>query len=182
MRDHTTADLLIRAREGDHAAWEEIVRRHVRLVWAVARSHGLSHDDAADVNQTVWLLLAEHAATIRRPDRLSAWLTTAARRESLTTLRLRGRERPVDLWDSVDEAPTPEDIAIADDTRRRLWRAYHTLPDRCRRLLRLLAFAPELTFQQVAEATGIPPNSLGPTRGRCLEALRRRLATTEAVR
>ncbi|MEU4802333.1 sigma-70 family RNA polymerase sigma factor [Actinosynnema sp. NPDC023587] len=183
MQDQRNAELLTRAHHGDQRAWRELVDRHIRLVWAVARSHRLSPDDAADVNQTVWLILAENLTTIRHPERLSAWLTTTTRRESLAVLRLRGREQPVDLWDSVDEdEPTPEDLAIGLDTDSRLWRAYTTLTDRCRQILHLLAFAPETPFRQVADAVGIPANSLGPTRGRCLEVLRRRLARMEVVR
>lgn len=176
MQDHCNAELLARAADGDKRAWQEIIDRHVRLVWAVARSHRLSPHDAADVNQAVWLILAENLTAIRNPERLSSWLTTTARRESLAVLRLRGREQPVDLWDSVDEDPTPEELAVVGDTDSRLWRAYTTLTDRCRQILHLLAFAPEMPAKQVAHAVGIPPNSLGPTRGRCLDVLRRRMA------
>ncbi|CCH35366.1 sigma-70 family RNA polymerase sigma factor [Actinosynnema sp. NPDC047251] len=182
MQDQPNAELLALAHAGDQHAWQEIIDRHIRLVWAVARSHRLSPEDAADVNQAVWLILAENLTTIRNPERLSAWLATTARRESLAVLRLRGREQPVDLWDSVDEDPTPEDLVVDLDTDSHLWRAYTGLTDRCRQILHLFAFAPEMPFQQVAAAVGIPSNSLGPTRGRCLDVLRRRLARMEVVR
>ncbi|MBB5954662.1 RNA polymerase sigma factor (sigma-70 family) [Saccharothrix tamanrassetensis] len=176
MQDQDNAELLAEAHRGDQGAWQEIVRRYIRLVWAVARSHRLSPEDAADVNQTVWLVLAQNLTRIRRPDRLGSWLTTTARRESLAVLRLRGREEPTDLWEPAHEGPNPEDLALISDTDSRLWRAYTTLTDRCREILHLVAFAPELSFKQMAQAVGIPPNSLGPTRSRCLEVLRRRLA------
>jgi RNA polymerase sigma factor (sigma-70 family) len=180
MRDRSNAALLASAHLGDHEAWRELVRRHLRLVWAVARSFRLTRDDAADVTQATWLILAENLTTIRRPDRLTAWLVTTARRESLAVLRARYREEPADLR-LPDGSPTPEDTAEAADTGTRLWRAYQTLPARCRRLLHLVAHAPDLTYPELAQATGIPTNSLGPTRHRCLTVLRRRL-TTEAVR
>jgi RNA polymerase sigma factor (sigma-70 family) len=141
----------------------------------VPRSHRLSREDAADVCQTTWLALAENLSRIRRPERLGAWLVTTTRRETLTVLRLRGREVPLDPWEAADDGPTPEERALARDAG--LWRAYATLTDRCREILRLAAFAPELSFTQVAEAVGIPVNSLGATRGRCLAALRRRLGS-----
>jgi len=180
MHDQGNAELLARAHRGDRGAWQEIVHRYSRLVWTVARSHRLSPDDAADVHQATWLVLAENLTRIRRPERLAAWLTTTTRREALAVLRVRGREEPLDLWEPEAEDPTPEDRALSGDTRSRLWRAYTTLTERCRRILHLVAFAPELSFAQVAEAVGIPPNSLGPTRGRCLEVLRRRLVTGSA--
>jgi len=45
-------DLLRAAAAGDEAAWNEIVDRFSSLVWATARAHRLSRDDAADVAQT----------------------------------------------------------------------------------------------------------------------------------
>ena len=173
MQDRNNTELLIDARRGDAAAWHEIVRRYARLVWAVPRSHRLSPEDAADVCQATWLALAENLSRIRRPERLGAWLVTTTRRETLTVLRLRGREAPLDVREAADDGPTPEERALARDAG--LWRAYETLTDRCREILRLAAFAPELSFTQVAEAVGIPVNSLGATRGRCLAVLRRRL-------
>ncbi|TQM82294.1 RNA polymerase sigma factor (sigma-70 family) [Saccharothrix saharensis] len=176
MRDWENTELLVHACRGDAAAWHEIVRRYARLVWAVPRSHRLSREDAADVCQATWLALAENLARIRRPDRLGAWLVTTTRRETLAVLRSRGREVPLELAKPVDRAdggPTPEEVALARDAG--LWRAYATLTDRCREILRLAAFAPELSFTQVAAAVGVPVNSLGATRGRCLDLLRRRL-------
>ncbi len=178
MRDRENTELLILAGGGDVAAWHEIVRRYVRLVWAVPRSHRLSPEDAADVCQATWLALAENLSRIRRPERLGAWLVTTARRETLTVLRLRGREAPLEWREAADDGPTPEEAVLARDAG--LWRAYATLTDRCREILRLAAFAPELSFTQVAEAVGVPVNSLGATRGRCLALLRRRLGAEVA--
>lgn len=172
MRERDNTELLLLAGRGDAAAWHEIVRRYARLVWAVPRSHRLSPEDAADVCQATWLALAENLPRIRCPERLGAWLVTTTRRETLTVLRLRGREVPLET-SPADSGPTPEEAAVTRDAG--LWRAYGTLTDRCREILRLAAFAPELSFTQVAEAVGIPVNSLGPTRGRCLDVLRRRL-------
>jgi DNA-directed RNA polymerase specialized sigma24 family protein len=57
-----------------------------------------------------------------------------------------------------------------------LWRAFSALPERCQRLLGLLAYAPELTYGQLGHALGIKLGTVGPLRGRCLHQLRRQLA------
>ena len=44
--------LMTGAAEGDPSSWDEIVRRFTNLLWAIARSHRLNNDDAADVVQT----------------------------------------------------------------------------------------------------------------------------------
>ena len=57
-----------------------------------------------------------------------------------------------------------------------LWRAFAALPERCQALLRVLMADPPPSYQQVAAAMDMPIGSIGPTRGRCLERLRRTLA------
>jgi DNA-directed RNA polymerase specialized sigma24 family protein len=73
----------------------------------------------------------------------------------------------------VVAGPETATVRGADDNA--LWRAVHRLPERCRTLLRLIAFSPDLSYAQAARALGIRPSSVGPTRGRCLAVLRRRL-------
>jgi DNA-directed RNA polymerase specialized sigma24 family protein len=45
----------------------------------------------------------------------------------------------------------------------------------------MVAYAPELTYQDVARALGMPVNSLGSTRSRCLAVLRRRIGAEVRV-
>jgi RNA polymerase sigma factor (sigma-70 family) len=167
-----------RAAAGDKDAWDAIVHDFSGLVWSVAGGHRLGPADSAEVVQTTWLRLLEHLDRIREPERLGGWLATTARRESLRMLRLRGRELPTDEESSfVREpapGPTPEEAVLDRDRDRRLWRAFHRLPERCRRLLHLVVVvAPP--YAEVAEILGIPVGSIGPTRARCLERLRRLL-------
>jgi RNA polymerase sigma factor (sigma-70 family) len=182
-----TAELVRRARTGDREAWQQIVQLHLDLVWSVVRSHRLSEADAADVSQNTWLSLHRELSRLREPDRLAAWLVTTARREALRVVAVRGRELPVEWWSPppTTAVPDPAEQALSSERAVLLWRAFAELPERCQRILRYLAHAPELTYAQVAEALGIAQGSLGPTRTRCLSALRRRVLaaglTREAV-
>jgi RNA polymerase sigma factor (sigma-70 family) len=185
MSQPSTAELVRAAGQDDQAAWRDLVRRYNGLVWTVAREHGLPTADAADVTQATWLALAQELPRLRDPNRLAAWLATTARRQSLRVLAIRRRETPLDWADvhtvldgpDFDAGPAggPEDAALATDADHALWRAFGALPDRCRQLLRLLATAPELSYAQAGRALGIGLGSVGPTRSRCLAALRRRL-------
>jgi len=181
MRELTNTDLVALAGAGDADAWREIVRRHLSLLWSVARSLRLGEADAADVVQTTWLALAENLTRIREPAKLSAWLITTTRHEAIRTLKLRGWETPVDLTGSRADQPAPEDVVLAGDRATRLWLAYAGLTDRCRQLLRFVAYAPDLSYDQLARAMGMPVNSLGSTRSRCLTALRRRVGAEVAT-
>lgn len=175
----STEALLAAASGGDQQAWDRLVDRFARLVWSIARSFRLSDADAADVCQTTWLRLVEHLDAIKDPDRLAGWLATTTRRESITVLRKRDREVPVfegpDEEDE-DEDQNPETQTIAQDEYRELWNAFAGLSERCRDLLRVLAVSPLENYAQIASALAMPVGSIGPTRARCLERLRARLA------
>jgi Sigma-70 region 2 len=86
----TTSELLARASAGDQVAWDQLVDRHGRLVWTVARAHSLNLDEAADASHLTWLLLAQHLGRLQQPERLAQWLATTARRESQRLRALRG--------------------------------------------------------------------------------------------
>jgi RNA polymerase sigma factor (sigma-70 family) len=178
--DRSAESLLRAAAAGDHDAWNEIVARYHRLVWAVARSFRLDHADAADVSQTTWLRLVENVDRINDGDGLPGWLATTARRECLRLLRRTRREIPeeLDSFESVaehtaDPAHGPEAVLLSSEERTKLWQAFATLTDRCQQLLRVLAVAPLPSYADVAAALGVPIGSVGPTRSRCLAHLRR---------
>jgi RNA polymerase sigma factor (sigma-70 family) len=164
------------ASAGDRQAWERLVHRFGGLVWSVARAHGLSDADAADVSQTAWLRLVEHLQRIRNPERVGTWLASTARHEALRVLRRAGRQVPVGddaaLEPREPAVETPEARALASERSELLWRAFATLPSHCRRLLRVLMADPPPSYQEVAAALDMPIGSIGPTRGRCLARLR----------
>ncbi len=177
------ADLVRSASGGDQWAWDALVDRHGSRVWAVARAHRLSSGDAADVVQTSWLRLIEHLSNIKNPDGIGAWLATTARRECLRSLRRAARCQPSDELDVlVDEEVAGADVRLLSDERdAALWNAFKRLPRRDQALLRMLTADPTPSYEQIAAALGVAIGSIGPTRGRALERLRRELAAAEAA-
>jgi RNA polymerase sigma factor (sigma-70 family) len=179
----TLVALVRAAAAGDQAAWNAIVDRFSGLVWATARAHRLPRDEAADVAQTTWLRLVENLDRIREPERIGAWLATTARRESLRALRRGAREQPTDEVDLL-EAPADDELEglLLPERDAALWRAFATLSERCRTLLRLLMSDAEPSYEEVSAALDMPVGAIGPTRMRCLERLRRdpELAVLEA--
>jgi RNA polymerase sigma factor (sigma-70 family) len=176
----STSELVRDAAAGSQDAWNTLVDRYSRLVWAVARGHRLAYADSADVFQTTWLRLVEHLGRLRDPEQLAGWLSTTARHESLRVLRLGRRERPDDDIAGTREPdgsadPGPEGALLASEERVSVAAAYARLSERCQALLRLVVAEPGLSYADIARALGIPVGSIGPTRGRCLEQLRRQL-------
>jgi len=187
--DRSPALLLKAAADGDQQAWNQIVDDYHRLVWSVARGFRLSVADSADVSQTTWLRLVENLDRIQNPDQLAGWLATTTRRESLRLLRKAQREIPdseeadqnPSFFSDAEDDGDPEAALVAEQDRSDLWQAFATLSERCRNLLRVVAVTPLESYAAVAEALGMRVGSIGPTRSRCLENLKRALKALSSV-
>jgi RNA polymerase sigma factor (sigma-70 family) len=181
MKDKTPADLVADALAGNAAAWNEIVDRYERLVWSVVRGYRLDNATSSDVAQTVWLELVENLDRIRDPERLPAWLATTARHESLRVAKAQKRMIPSDFeYDTEDTAlPAVDASLLQDEEQRDVLRALAHLDDGCQQLLRLLTTDPPLDYDTIADIVGRPKGSIGPTRARCLDKLRRHLGAGE---
>jgi RNA polymerase sigma factor (sigma-70 family) len=170
-------ELLTRVVAGDEQAWNEVVARYAGLVWSVARSYRLSSAATDDVVQTVWLRLAEHCGRIRQADRLASWLATTTRNEALRVIRKSGRSTPTAMIDDTAEPTTPsiEERVTDDVTLTAVLQAFAKLSPEDQQLMRLLCAVPPIDYQTIAEMLGRPIGSIGPTRARCLERLKKLL-------
>jgi RNA polymerase sigma factor (sigma-70 family) len=161
---------------GSAAAWTALVDQFSGLVWAVLRSQGLSRNDAEDAFQTTWMRFGEHVGRLHDPERVGLWLAKTARNEALQLLRRSRWETPVDLLEDAAVAPSvPEEVAefTPEQADRALWEAFESLRPICKMVLVLLSAEPPLSYAEVSAALDIPIGSIGPTRQRCLERLRR---------
>lgn len=170
----TTTELLHAALNGDSRAWNQVIDDYTDLLWWIARGYRLDDATAADVVQTVWLQLVQHGRSIRDPEKLAAWLATTARRESQRRLAASRRQRPTD---EVDDRPAndcvgPEERAINEETTAAALAAFYQLGPSCRRLLALLCAVPPKSYEEISALLDLPIGSIGPTRQRCLAALR----------
>jgi RNA polymerase sigma factor (sigma-70 family) len=178
------AALLGAARRGDQAAWNGLVAEYNNLVWSIARGYRLDTADAHDAVQMTWLRLVEHLDRINDPERLAGWLATTARRECLQLLRKLGRERPASeetLLNVPDPGAPVDEALLLDERDGALWRAFTLLGERCQRLLRVLMATPPPSYQEVSAALDMAVGTIGPARQRCLDQLRKRIATDESL-
>ncbi|GGU14229.1 RNA polymerase sigma factor [Lentzea flava] len=169
-----TPALVAAAARGDQSAWDALVRQFSGLLWSIARAYRLSDADAADAVQCTWIKLVEHLDRIAEPERLAGWLSTTARHECLQLLRRSGRlpEPAEEIADSPDPAPGVDHELLVGERNARLWHVFEELPDRCRRLLRVLMASPPPAYADVALALDMPVGSIGPIRQRCLARLK----------
>lgn len=180
--EHAVTSMVEAARDGDAAAWNRLVERYLPLVVAVAGRYRLNADEVADVSQTLWLRLVEHLDEIREPRALPGWIVTTTRNEAFRLIKTRNRTLSIDPlsdWEPYGEDDRELDEQLLQDERHQALReGLHELPPHQRRLLLLLLVDPPLSYDQISHQLGIPKGSIGPTRARCLEHLRR----TEAMR
>jgi RNA polymerase sigma factor (sigma-70 family) len=160
---------------GDAVALDELVRVMTPVLWHVVRAHRLPGEAAEDVVQTTWLALVRARSSIHEPAAIGGWLTTTARREAWKVAKATGRGIPVEddeLARRLPDERSAEAEVVRRDGEDRLWGAVDRLSDRCRALLRIVAFEHRPDYTRIAADLGMPVGSIGPTRGRCLTKLR----------
>lgn len=174
---HDAGLLVLLAAAGDRSAWERLVDRYSRLIWALTRDYRLAEADAADVVQATWLRLLERIDMIEYPERIGSWLATTARHECLRHLAASKRVMLVDDHDAAfgnsrGDQPDVDERLLAEERAEAVREAVATLPTRSRQLLELLMADPPASYSEISDRLGLPIGSIGPTRGRCLERLR----------
>ncbi len=160
---------------GEPAGLDDLVAVMTPVLWHVVRAYRLSETAAEDVVQTTWLALVRRRTAILDPVAVGGWLTTTARREAWRVAHASSTALPVEDEDLAPLLPrqrSAEESVVQHDEGDRLWAAVDGLPERCRRLLRVVAFENRPDYRELASDLDMPVGSIGPTRGRCLAKLR----------
>ena len=176
--DSVVFDLVACARSGDKQAWDALVERYAPLIWSICRKYRLGQEDAEDVGQSVWMRLVDQLDKIRHPAALPGWLATTARRECGRVVRAaRGPHAVVCGLDTEnipdEQAGATEQELLVAERHAALREAFTTLPPECQRLVTMLVADPPLPYAEISTRLGVPVGSIGPTRGRCLDRIRR---------
>lgn len=175
-KNETLSQLVDGARSGEEHSWESIVRRFAPLIVSITRSHRLNENDSRDVMQLVWLKLLEHLDRLRQPDALPGWISVTTRNACLDAVRSNRRTVSTPLFrEERSNGPEPDESIIDAVDRREVVAAWAHLGATCRELLALCCVEPRVSYTDISAALGIPVGSIGPTRGRCLAALRQKL-------
>jgi RNA polymerase sigma factor (sigma-70 family) len=169
------AELVARARQGDTAAFGELVERHRAAVYRAAQAAVGSASEAEDVAQETFLAAYRKMATYRGEASFKTWLLTIAWRRALAR-----RRRLASLWRrfvsgdppepaSPEHSRTPERVLIEAERTRHVMRLVRALPARLRDPL-LLCAAGDQTYHEIAIVLGVPEGTL---KWRVSEARRR---------
>jgi RNA polymerase sigma factor (sigma-70 family) len=184
--DSLLSDLVARARRRDMQAWNTLVERYAPLISSICRKHRLGRADAEDVSQSVWLLLVAHLDKIREPAALPGWLAVTTRRECGRVVRAaRGPHAVVYALDAEnmpdEQAEAAEQALLEAERHAALREAFTHLPPAYQRLVTVLTADPPTPYAEVSAQLGIPVGSIGPTRSRCLDKMRRHPAIAALI-
>ena len=184
--DSVLLDLVARAKSGDMQAWDALVERYDPLIWSICRGYRLGHADADDIRQSVWLRLVDQLDKIREPAALPGWIATTTRRECGRLVRAAHGPRAVVYALDADRIPDKQAGAadqelLAAERHAALREAFTDLPPGGQQLIALLIADPPLPYAEISARLGIPVGSIGPTRGRCLDRMRRHPAIAALI-
>ena len=176
--DSLVRDLVDRARNGDKQAWDALIERYAPLIWSICRRHRLGSADADDVGQSVWMRLVDQLDKVRDPAALPGWLATTTRRECVRVLAASQGPRATVYALDIETIPdqrsaTAEQKLLAAERHAALREAFSQLPSQGQQLLTLLIADPPLPYADISDRLGIPVGSIGPTRSRYLDKMRR---------
>lgn len=178
--------LVLACRGGDATAWETLVDRYQRLIYTIPRRAGLDDDLCGEVFQRTFTALWKQIDRIEQPGRVRSWLVTTARRETMQLARRQAVMLPLELEhdpqkengnpEMVDPAVLPDAAIIQLEEQHTVRVVMSALDKRCLQLLTLLFYQPTpAAYEDIAKLLGISAGSIGPTRARCLQKLRRLL-------
>jgi RNA polymerase sigma factor (sigma-70 family) len=165
---------------GSEEAWALLVEKYKALIYSVPVKFGLPQQEAAEVFQATCVELLQRLPELRKPQALPKWLSLVAHHQchrwKLQQQRLVSRDAEPDL--PVPETPAIADTLVQQTQEEQILReALAGLTPQCRRLMHMLFFeAPPRPYAEVAAALGLELGSIGFTRQKCLQRLRRRLA------
>jgi RNA polymerase sigma-70 factor (ECF subfamily) len=162
------AELVQHCRAGNTDAWNELVERFSRYVYAVCtRGFRLSEEDAEDVFQEVFTRVFTHLDTLRNDAALRPWIAQLTRRLCLDSIQKGGREQATAEPLAEDLASDLDEIDEAFTVRE----AMTTLSDACQDILDRF-FARDQSYRTISDELDIPSGTIASRIARCLSKLR----------
>ncbi len=169
----TDAQLVSRCRAGDQEAWNELVERFSRYVFAICvQAFRLSSEDAEDVFQEVFARVYQHLDRLRSDDSIRPWIAQLTRRLCIDRLRSSGREGPAEL-DDLDPGGIDEALAGLDDALT-VRASLDAVGDPCREILDRF-FGRDESYRVIGDALGLPAGTIASRISRCLAKVRAEL-------
>ncbi len=183
--ERSDAELVRDCRRGDQGAWDDLVARYQRLIFAIPRRAGLNEEQAADVFQEVFLTLFEKLDEIEQPEKIRSWIVTTAKFKTWATVRAsKGfyspeteEEMEQEMANLADTSPLADELLIELEQQHLIRTALAKLEERCQKILSMLYLSgAAASYSDVAAVIGVGETSISPLRSRCLRKLEKLLS------
>jgi len=172
----TDEQLVARCRAGDGEAWNALVERFSRFVFAICvRGFRLGREDAEDVFQDVFAKTYEGLHKLRDDAAVRPWIAQLTRRCCIDRLRAT-RETPEAELDEAADEEALADVELALDVHQALER----LPENCQEILDRF-FARDESYRSIGEALGLPAGTIASRISRCLDKLKAQMEDPASV-
>jgi RNA polymerase sigma-70 factor (ECF subfamily) len=157
------SDLLPQARDGDSAAFSELVRRYEGKIFRLAHHITQNREDAEDVLQETFLKAYEHLDQFQGNSKFYTWIVRIAVNQALMKLRKRKTDKTVSMDETLDTGedtvvreiatwdPDPEQRYSREELHRILEEAVESLAPPYRAVF-VLRDIDELSTEETAEA------------------------------
>jgi RNA polymerase sigma-70 factor (ECF subfamily) len=178
--------LVIRSRDGDRAAFEELVRRTARLVYTRAYLETGDAHRAEDLVQETFLIAWRSIRQVKDAAGFRAWLMSvlhssvvdSVRRENRRKRRKPGDCNPPALDDAIlriaDGAPDPRESAERSEERARALSVLRSLPEEYRQVL-MLRYLAGADYETISSQLALSNGSLRGLLHRGLAMLRNQM-------
>ncbi len=172
--------ILTRARRGETAAFEELVRLYEKRVYAVALRSSGNPEDAADIVQEVFLRAWRSIESFRGDSGFSTWLFRITMNLCVDHARHKHAQpqtQPIVTDDETerplpDPAPTPEEHLDNRELGRELAAALEEISEEHRRIV-LLRDVSGMSYTEIAEVLEISEGTVKSRLSRARIALRK---------
>jgi RNA polymerase sigma-70 factor (ECF subfamily) len=160
---------LVRAQQGELAAFRELIRAHQDTVYTLALRMLKVPEDAEELAQDVFVSAHRHLSKIVSDEHLLFWLRRTVCHRAIDRLRRRPRHPPLPL-DGAEEMPHP-DVSHDPLLERHLRQMVLQLPPMARAVI-LLRYQEDLDPPDIAGVLGMPLNTVKSHLKRSLASLR----------
>ncbi len=176
-------ELVRRARDGDVASFEALVRAHERRIFCAAYLVTGDHHAAEDLAQEVFMRAHASLKSLEDVHRFSAWLSSIAHNTRTDWVRRRvarpnGHAKPLPDGGDADPAArgkSPSERLATGEARGAVASAVTDLPDGLRHVV-VLRYVEGLSYVQIAGMLDISPSSVGERLHRARKKLSEALA------
>jgi RNA polymerase sigma-70 factor (ECF subfamily) len=167
VTDLSDQELVARCRSGDDEAWNQLVERFSRYVYAIcSQGFRFGRQDAEDVFQDVFAKVFEQLGRLRDDSAVRPWIAQLTRRTCIDRLR----KTQEDASEDVEPAGFDDQLAELDEALA-VREMLATLPEACQEILDRF-FARDESYKTIADDLDLPPGTIASRISRCLDRLK----------